>query len=378
MSSRNAFTESESPLERRLTWLEPRDGLVIDADTWRVAHGYHVDLDKSHNLAAHGTGVLAGLEVVPTGGRNLGVLPGVAIDPAGRLLVIPSPVRVTVEENASLTGIAFVVLIQPRQSPDPNGRMKEEALVRVTSSVPDEPYLELARIRIAGQTSLAYAEDPVDPRPGEIDVRYRPLAGGSAKGEVLIAEVLLPDAGEAHLGAAALLARAINHDGAYRARFIGTVQVGDPLPEGTLLYASGNRDFNASTGVSNWLKSFLDGGGTLVGDGCHATPADPFGGAFDKLTRAVGRQMKRVVGGDRLLWAHHNFAAAPPGLTRTDPGMILAGGGVIYCASDYGCILSGDGDPPPNRAMIRSLEEFGTNLAATTRERALARTFLEG
>jgi hypothetical protein len=57
--------------------------------------------------------------------------------------------------------------------------------------------------------------------------------------------------------------------------------------------------------------------------------------------------------------------------------MILAGGGVIYCASDYGCVLSGAGDPAPSRATIHALEEFATNLAATARERAFGRTFLE-
>jgi hypothetical protein len=87
--------------------------------------------------------------------------------------------------------------------------------------------------------------------------------------------------------------------------------------------------------------------------------------------------MKRIVGGDRLLWAHHLFGAPPPGLTKTDAGMILAGGGVVYCASDYGCVLSGVGEPPPSRPAIRAVEEFATNLAATARERAFARTFLE-
>ena len=166
-------------------------------------------------------------------------------------------------------------------------------------------------------------------------------------------------------------------DGAYRARYLGPVQIGDALPDATLLYASGNREFTATDGVVTWLRSFLDGGGTLVGDGCHATPADPFGGAFDKLSRSVNRQMRRIVGGDRLLWAHHLFAAPPPGLAKTDAGMILAGGGVIYCASDYGCVLSGAGDPAPSRATIHALEEFATNLAATARERAFGRTFLE-
>ncbi|MEA2585122.1 MAG: hypothetical protein QOF33_3207, partial [Thermomicrobiales bacterium] len=88
----------ESPLARSLTRFEPRDGLVIDAETWQVAHTYHVESGRGHNLAAHGAGILVGLEVIPVGGTSLGVLPGVGIDPLGRFLVVPSPTRVTVEE----------------------------------------------------------------------------------------------------------------------------------------------------------------------------------------------------------------------------------------------------------------------------------------
>jgi len=367
---------AESPLMRGLTRFDPRDGIVIDAETWQVAHSYHVETGRGHNLAAHGAGILVGLEVVPVGGSSIGVLPGVGIDPLGRLLVVPSPIRVTIDEGSSLTGVAFLILSQTPGASDADGRVKEEAAVHIVGTPPEDAYLELGRVRLTTGGSIGYPEDPLDPRAGELDTRYRLSSGGHARGEVTVAEVVLPDAGEAHVGVASLMARAIGLDGAYRARYLGPVQIGDALPDGAILYTSGNREFTATDGVTTWLRSFLDSGGTLVGDGCHATPADPFGGAFDRLSRAVNRQMRRVVGGDRLLWAHHLFAAAPMGLTRTETGMILAGGGIVYIASDYGCILSGAGDPPPARAMIGAIEEFATNLAATARERALSRAFL--
>jgi hypothetical protein len=74
---------------------------------------------------------------------------------------------------------------------------------------------------------------------------------------------------------------------------------------------------------------------------------------------------------------HHIFGAPPPGVVKTDVGLVLAGGGVVYCASDYGCMLSGGGDSPAARASIHAVEEFATNLAATARERSLATSFLE-
>ncbi len=367
----------ENALKRSLTWLEPRDGLAIDAETWRVAHSYHTDSARAHNLAAHGTGVLVGLNVVPIGGMGLGVFPGVGIDPLGRFLVVQNRLRLKVEENISATGIAYVVVYQSGLFPSDDGRAKEETVVQVVGSPPPEPHLELARIVLGSRAGVSYPEDPVDPRGGEIDTRYRLIAGGHARGEISVAELALPDAGEAHVGVAALTARAINLDGAYHARYVGRIQPGDSLPEATILYVSGNREFSVSSGISNWLRSFLDGGGTLVGDGCHAAPADPFGGSFDKLSREVNRQMRRAVAGDRLLMAHHLFGAPPPGLAKADSGMVLAGGGVIYMASDFGCILGGAGEPAPARSSIRASEEFATNLAATAHERSIVTSFLE-
>jgi hypothetical protein len=367
----------ETALKRGLTWLEPRDGLAIDAETWRVAHGYHIDADRSHNLAAHGAGVLAGLNVVPVGGMELGIFPGVGIDPLGRFLVVPTRMRLRVEENVSATGMAYVVVFQAPLSPGDDGRAKEETVLQVVTAPPSEPYIELARIVLGAGQGISYPEDPVDPRGGEIDTRYRLIAGGHARGEVAVAEIAFPDAGEAHTGVAALIARAINLDGVFHARFVGRVQPGDTLPDATILYSSGNREFSVTSGIANWLKAFLDAGGTLVGDGCHAVPADPFGSAFDKLSRDVNRQMRRLVAGERLLMAHHLFGAPPPGLAKADSGLVLAGGGVIYMASDFGCVLGGVGDPAPARSTIRASEEFATNLAANAHERATVTSFLE-
>lgn len=380
MSARAAKTEAyssgtETPLTQILTRLEPRDGLVIDAEAWLVAHNYHDETDHCHNLAAHGAGVLVGLEVVPAGGRQLGVLPGVGIDPTGRLLIVPGPVRLEIEEDVARSGHVHAILRALNADPDDDGRVKEEALVQAVSIPPERPYLELARIDLGAQGGFNFPTDPRLPKAGEIDFRYRTLAGGHVRGEVAVADLSLSDAGDGHDGGGALLARAINVDGAYRARYIGAFEVGDRLPEVTILYLSGSKEFAIGDGIAGWLRSYLEGGGLLIGDGCHSAPADPFGAAFDKLSKAVGRQLKRVVAGDRLLWSHHVFGAPPPGQVKTDVGLVLFGGGMAYCASDYGCVLGGGGDTPAPRATIRAVEEFASNLAASARERSLALAF---
>lgn len=367
----------DSPLGRPRTWLEPRDGLAIDAETWRIAHGYHVDAERSHSLSAHGPGVLVGLNVIPVGGMDVGVFPGVGIDPAGRFLVVPNRVRLRVEPNVASGGTAYIVAFQPPLQPGEDGRAREETIVQVVGSLPAEPYLELARVAVSSSAGISNPEDPADPQSGELDTRFRLISGGQARGSVAIAELALPEAGQAHAGVAALMARAISLDGAFRARYLGRVEPGDTLPEATILYVSGNQDFTVNAGTASWLKSFLESGGTLLGDGCHATPADPFGAAFDKLAVSINRQMRRIVGGDRILMAHYLFGAPPPGLAKADNGLVLAGGGVVYLASDFGCILGGVGDPAPTRATIRASEEFATNLAAYACERAAVTSFLQ-
>ena len=172
-----------------------------------------------------------------------------------------------------------------------------------------------------------------------------------------------------------LLARAVNHDSAFRARFVGNVSRGEVLPDGGILYVTGSTDFTLNQEGVEWLRGFVDSGGTLVGDGCHATPADPFGTAFDRLAKALGRQLRRVMPGDRTLWSHHAFGAPPPGAIKTDVGLVLAAEGVIYCASDYGCVLRGGAAAPIPRSAIHAVEEFATNLAAIAHERLQSQSF---
>ena len=362
-----------STLTETLTRLEPFDGLVVDAGAWEVAHGYHQASDRVHGLAAHGPGILVGLEVVPAGGRSVGVLPGVGLAVDGSVLVLPDPVQVSLE-TAGASGTVYVVLRRADEEPDDDGRVEESAEAQAMTAFPDEPHLELARVTLGSGSEVRHPVDPRRPHQDELDGRFRLLAGGHARGTIDIADLVV-GAGSGHAGGGALFARAVSLDGAYRARYVGEVRTGANLTPGSLLYVSGDADFALNEGGVSWLRGFIDGGGTVVGDGCHATAADPFGAAFDRLAKAVGRQLRRVVDGDRLLWSHHGFGAPPPGAVKTDVGLVLAAGGMIYCASDYGCVLRGGKDAPFTRAAIHAVEEFCTNVVALARERSMPQAF---
>jgi hypothetical protein len=354
-----------------LTRLDPYDGLVVDAGTWTAAHGYHEAVDRIHGLAAHGPGVLVGLEVVPAGGKTVGVLPGVGLAVDGSVLVLPKPVQASLTAGGG--GTVLVILRRADEEPDDEGRVREGCEVQATTTLPDEPHLELARVALGSASEVRHPGDPRRPNPDELDLRFRLVAGGHARGLIEVADLAV-GAGGGHTGGGALFARAVSRDSAYHARYVGEVKPGSQLSSGSILYISGDADFSLNEGSTSWLRSFLDSGGTVVGDGCHATAADPFGAAFDRLAKAAGRQLRRVVDGDRMLWSHHAFGAPPPGAVKTDIGLVLAGDGMIYCASDYGCVLRGARDNPFPRSAIHAVEEFCTNLVALARERSLPQT----
>ena len=99
--------------------VEPFQGLMIDAGVWRDAHDYHRRHQQLHALLLHGTGIVRGLEVEPTPkpGRGLIIQPGVALDPEGRLIVVPQ--ALTYQVSAASAGLVYLILDLSRYSRRP-------------------------------------------------------------------------------------------------------------------------------------------------------------------------------------------------------------------------------------------------------------------
>ncbi|MCH8062978.1 MAG: hypothetical protein IH861_10795, partial [Chloroflexi bacterium] len=69
-----------------------------------------------------------------------------------------------------------------------------------------------------------------------------------------------------------------------------------------------------------------------------------------------------------LFTSHYLFAQAPDGPDGS--GVIVAGDGLIYSDSDYGCLWDGGRpDVPASREAIRSALELGTNLGVLSSSR---------
>jgi hypothetical protein len=60
----------------------------LQEEDFQDEQAYHVRLRRANNLATHGWGIVAGLEIEPTGSNEIAVKPGMAIDKFGREIIL--------------------------------------------------------------------------------------------------------------------------------------------------------------------------------------------------------------------------------------------------------------------------------------------------
>ena len=163
--------------------VNPFQGLVLDADTWRDEQDYHRNQQRLHTLAFHGTGIVEGLEVKSSQPPDLSltISPGVAIDPDGNVIVISQAQHYgLVSKDKGQVYLIIQYREIPTASPSEEGqatRILEAYRISEVTYLPDEPYLELARINFdPSQKNIMDAAVPSGPRVNEIDLRFRQSA----------------------------------------------------------------------------------------------------------------------------------------------------------------------------------------------------------
>ena len=391
----------EDIIKLQLKKVNPFQGLIIDADTWRDAHNYHRDQQRLHVLAFHGTGIVQGLEVNAASPPDSSVVvsPGMGIDPDGNVIVVGQKQRYRVQ--AQRAGTVYLV-IQFREVPTepyqpPNGgqptRLIDAYKIEERDKLPAEPYVELARI------DFDPARGPI--REGgagknEIDLRFRksavPAAGPAssaapAAAATIVREVpvaasaqtavwghaVLGDADRTtHLDGLRNLARALSLPGVVEVTVQENAALGRELGGCGLLYLTGRGRFELPADQQSALGRYLQGGGVIIGEGCadgegQTKAAREFGLAFNQLASQIKRKLETVKRGHPLLTVPNVFAEVPAG---AETGMLLEGGRMVYCGSDYGCAWQG-GHPeqPLAREAIRAAFELGANIAAYAGQR---------
>ncbi len=392
----------------QLKRVNPFQGLVIDANTWKDAHEYHRQSMKLHIFTFHRMGIINGFEVTasdpPDGSVNIN--PGIAIDPEGNSIVMPQKQRYHLQTHEKST--VFLV-IQFREIPGepfqpPEGgqatRILEAYRVQERDALPTEAYVELARINYdPALGGIKNARNPGQPGINEINLNYRQDSAKAAS-EKIPTEVLEPTPGVAREAIPAITNREASP--VLETMLIGYLPLGTnnkdlhksglqnlvsgmgrrynikitlegedhirkSLSRLSLIYLTGNGRFELNSEQQSILSDFLQSGGVIFGDGCSAISggvdnrgAREFGLAFNRIASQFNLKLGMVQRGHHLLSADHIFSEVPAGC---EPPMLLEGGNMVCSSSDYGCAWEGGHtDQPLSREVIRSATELGENI----------------
>ncbi len=173
------------------------EGFFTTDEDWNAGEAYHLEKRRLHNRVLHTPGVVpvagGGMKVQARGRGDLSfeVTPGYAVDGRGNELVVRDPaVKVVEADKLKLPQTIYVAIryfeeptdfIAYKENPRFKGhrRIEEKAKIEVMAREPDGvESLELGRVRLEeGVREIRDALDPRVPGPGEIDLRYVPVAG---------------------------------------------------------------------------------------------------------------------------------------------------------------------------------------------------------
>lgn len=388
----------EDIIKFRLKRINPFQGLVIDADTWRDAHQYHRDQQRLHVLTFHNTGIVEGLEVRAADPPDLSVTiqPGMAIDPEGNVIIVPQPQRYQLQRNQA--GTVYLVIqfrevpaepYQPPQGGQPT-RLLEAYRIQEREKLSNEPYLELARIDFdPAPAAIKDAREPSRPGKNEINLSSRkkasvviPAVGAgkiatpappppaSVKESVSLGHLVLGENGnDLHAAGWQNLVREINRTGNAMVNLEEGIPLETDISKYALISLTGSGGFELSPAQQTALSKFLETGGIIFGEGdseeqgeASSRGAKEFGLAFNKLAGQLKCKMEVVPRTHLLLSAAYVFSEVPPG---AEPAMLLEGNHMIYSGSDYGCAWQGGHRQQPlARDVIRSSFEMGANIVS--------------
>jgi hypothetical protein len=381
----------EDLIRFQFTRVNPFQGLVLDADTWKDEQDYHRNQQKLHTLAFHGTGVVEGLEVKASQPPDLSLIisPGIAIDTEGNAIVVPKSQHYSL--GSKNKGQVYLI-IQYREvptapaSPSEEGqatRVLEAYRIREVTRLPDEPCLELARLDLdPSGKSITDARAPSNPTVNEIDLRFRqsakaslpdaseislhphPPAETAPKEKVILGHMALVEGSpDLHSNGLMQLARQVGFQTEYQT-VVEECTLDESINQHTLLYVTGKGPFTFSAKKQTVLDSFVQSGGTIFAESCAEQQDEgvkEFGLAFNRLAEQLGKKLEVVQRGHPLLDCHHIFSTVPPG--AKSEGLLMVGGQIIYSNYDYGCAWSGGySNSPLPRDIIRGASEIGVNI----------------
>ncbi|NEO25437.1 MAG: DUF4159 domain-containing protein [Kamptonema sp. SIO4C4] len=207
------FPPQLQPFQR----LQVTDGLLMNAERWRLAHRYHRQRTNYHYQSLNQAGVVYGLGVSVIeppeevrsqyrDGRWLQIQPGIAIDQQGNFIIVPDPVEFRLASENHGKHPLTVYLVVRYVDPDTLQRQQSGELVQETFRIdektapPGNGDVELCRLQlpVSGDNppavvTLSNAGDIFAPQDCQPNLLYRQQARSRP-------QVLLKVAQIQHLG----------------------------------------------------------------------------------------------------------------------------------------------------------------------------------
>lgn len=373
--------------------VNPFPGLAIDADTWRDAHNYSRDHQRLHNLIFHQAGIVQGLEVTSYEPQDLSVNihPGVAVDPEGNIIMVRNIYHYQIQNRDSKTIYLIIQFrevlegpYQPLEGGQPT-RIVDGYRIQERDNLPDEPYLELARIELnPDKGAIEDARDKLKPVKNEINLNFRKVAtkspipvtsdeSGAAKPVTIepkrkiVMGYVLADGTKSGLHVRGLrnLAREMEMRYNWTVELEENIAFDKNIARFTLIYLTGCENFRLTEKQQSALDVFLKSNGLLVVEDCSDgdtknSKSKNHSPVYQELTDKFKLDLKPVSRNDPLLSNVNVFSEVPHGIKK---GVFLKGDGIIYTDNDYGCAWEGGHEGAPlSREAIRSALEMGMNI----------------
>ncbi|MBD2343787.1 DUF4159 domain-containing protein [Anabaena subtropica] len=366
------------PFER----LQASDGLLINAERWSKAHDYHRLRQNTHYQCLNQPGIVCGLGVrdIPApskveakyrDGRWVQIQPGIAIDLAGNLIVVPTAYDFPIDLEVASSEPIMVYLVVSYIDPDELRRTQQRDIVQEAyrfdqrNSTPNISEIEICRILLQpGQKTIAQPADVFFPGYNNIDLRYRRQAQARPQAIVRIAQVNHSDAECArNFFNLSYLLQSVEPLYLYLRGNDepGQVSLAENIQEYDLLYLTGQQALSLNSLELDYLKKYLNTGGILLVD----APADA-NGLIDS-TRALAEQLENPLKPLGELRRDHPlrtrpflFAALP--IVNQRQIEILTGGGIILIIGDLATAWGLDRELTLPRLVIRTAQELGINI----------------
>jgi hypothetical protein len=368
------------PLRR----LKSYDGMAITSDVWEAAHHHDRQQLRYHSLLQHGAGIALGLEVIASDPPDSAVYiqPGIAIDALGNVIVVTEAFAF---DLGAAQGPLYLLLSYHESQPLPDetaaaarsddadvllfvhAQYSLEAAAKAPPA--NGPFVELARVDRRGLEPISNAGDPAQPRPNQIDLRFRPEARANRQQPAQLGLCHLGDMtyGNRHAHGLQRLAEALRHNGHPAWVNDGlTLTPTSDLSGYTLVNVVASGEVKLTADEMNVLYNYLQGGGTLLLEVCqHGPQSDLAEAALRDMLDSFGVKVAEIPDGHALLAEPYFFARPPAGYVVDGTPSFKVGEGVIFSLNDYGCLWQGERTGrPASREEIRAAHEWGANMVA--------------